>query len=260
MRVVIGIPMYNEETVAKAVLDDILMNLPVHNEIQIVVVDDGSTDQTINILKQYRDIKIIMHTQRRGVSYTIKSLLEYCDCIKATHLLFFPGNYKIIASCIPLFIESAENHQQIHFKGSRFLECSKNEFFRTWKNMAIVISSAFVRMLSNLPITDLTCSARIFNVTSIKGIEYSNLDLWEYSLEQILTIILTNTDIQYFEIPVKFRYTKLRNYSYVSFHNIPSIIIPWIKRYMFKTKYINSEIYNSSTEFTPLPENHLLSS
>jgi len=57
-KVSIIIPAYNEETRIKNCLDSILASSYKKNKIEIVVVDDGSTDNTLKVLKSYR-IKVL---------------------------------------------------------------------------------------------------------------------------------------------------------------------------------------------------------
>ncbi len=57
-KISIIIPAYNEETRIESCLDSILASSYKKNKIEIIVIDDGSTDNTLNVLKRYR-IKVL---------------------------------------------------------------------------------------------------------------------------------------------------------------------------------------------------------
>ena len=66
----IVIPLYNEEKTIRKVLDC----LPNHNSIEIIVVNDDSTDNSlheIEIVQSYRNIKVINHKINRGYGAAI---------------------------------------------------------------------------------------------------------------------------------------------------------------------------------------------
>jgi len=66
----IVIPLYNEEKTIRKVLD----SLPNHNSIEIIVVNDHSTDNSlheIEIVQSYRNIKVINHNVNKGYGAAI---------------------------------------------------------------------------------------------------------------------------------------------------------------------------------------------
>lgn len=64
------IPVYNQEVLVLKALDSI----PKNDDIEIIVINDCSTDNTLNVLYEYqknRDIIILNNETNRGVGYTV---------------------------------------------------------------------------------------------------------------------------------------------------------------------------------------------
>lgn len=66
MDISVVIPVYNRAAYIKKALDSVIRQTCPPAE--IVVVDDGSTDETQSVLATYRDIYVIRHNTNRGVS------------------------------------------------------------------------------------------------------------------------------------------------------------------------------------------------
>lgn len=58
-KVSVVIPAYNEEKNIKACLDSVFSSNYPKNKLEVTVVDDGSVDDTLNILKRYRNVKLL---------------------------------------------------------------------------------------------------------------------------------------------------------------------------------------------------------
>ncbi|MFZ2072575.1 MAG: glycosyltransferase family 2 protein [Minisyncoccia bacterium] len=64
------IPTYNEENRIEGVLKAVIRH-PLINE--IIVVDDGSADNTQNVVKKYQDVSLIIHPKNRGKSAAVST-------------------------------------------------------------------------------------------------------------------------------------------------------------------------------------------
>ena len=87
MNLSIIIPAYNEEENLPALLDTLQEAYPSE---EIIVVDDGSTDNTQKILAEYKGIKVIKHEFNKGNGASVKSGLlaaasDICCIVDADH-------------------------------------------------------------------------------------------------------------------------------------------------------------------------------
>src|SRR3989339_362256 len=68
------IPAYNEANAIKSVLQELKSYLSEKKyQTEIIVVDDGSTDQTNKILRDFKDIKFISHPYNKGYGASLKT-------------------------------------------------------------------------------------------------------------------------------------------------------------------------------------------
>ena len=68
MKISIIIPVFNEEKTISRVLKKIL-NLKLIWKKEVIVVNDGSTDNTLKIIKKFKPRRIISYSQNRGKGY-----------------------------------------------------------------------------------------------------------------------------------------------------------------------------------------------
>lgn len=68
MRLLTAIPIYNEETYLEPVLAEVL-----HQAGDVLVVDDGSTDRTPELLRKFPQVQVIRHPRNRGYGAGLRS-------------------------------------------------------------------------------------------------------------------------------------------------------------------------------------------
>jgi glycosyltransferase involved in cell wall biosynthesis len=104
--VAVVIPCYNVENYVEKAIRSVLEQDTTRN-IQIIAVDDGSTDSTGNILDGYGDNEnvIIVHQENRGLSGARNTGLMYVD---AKYIFFLDSDDYILPDCLERLIEIAE--------------------------------------------------------------------------------------------------------------------------------------------------------
>ena len=76
MKVSIIIPVYNGSKFIRRVLYSILIQS--YSNYEVIIVDDASTDNTLDIIKEFTDhrIKIITHSENKGVGVARQTALK----------------------------------------------------------------------------------------------------------------------------------------------------------------------------------------
>ena len=67
MRLVVQVPCLNEEATLPLVLESIPKSIPGIDEIIVLVIDDGSTDRTVEVARQHGVTHFVRHARNRGL-------------------------------------------------------------------------------------------------------------------------------------------------------------------------------------------------
>lgn len=71
MRVLTAIPVYNEQAHLETVLNEVLRYAG-----DVLVVDDGSTDQTPELLRKFPQVQVVRHERNRGYGAGLRSAFQ----------------------------------------------------------------------------------------------------------------------------------------------------------------------------------------
>ena len=72
-----ALPVFNEAKHLNAVLDEVLRYSD-----HVVVIDDGSTDDTGTLLGQRRDVQVVTHPVNRGYGAALTVGVRLRDCLR----------------------------------------------------------------------------------------------------------------------------------------------------------------------------------
>lgn len=198
MQVIITIPAYNEEKTIGNVLKDIkeVINKEGYNY-KILVVDDGSKDETSEIAKK-EGATVVSHPINFGLAETFKTEIEKCLEMGADIIVHIDADGQYDAKEIPLLIKEIEKGYDLVL-GSRFKgKIEDMPFIKRWGN------KAFSKVLSNIcriKITDGQTGFRAFTKKVAKDINI--ISKHTYTQEQIIKA--TKHKFRIREIPVIFR-------------------------------------------------------
>src|SRR5262245_17485406 len=114
MHVLTAIPVYNEERYLEAVLREVRRYSP-----EILVVNDGSTDHTAELLAQQKGLHVITHAYNRGYGAAIISAFAYALDQNMDVLVTMDCDGQHEPARIPVLLEAI--HDADIVSGSRYL-------------------------------------------------------------------------------------------------------------------------------------------
>lgn len=152
MSVLIGIPAKDEEKTIHKVISEAL------NFGDVLLVDDGSTDNTFNLANE-AGAKLIHHPLNLGYGASISDIFSYAKSKEYDFLVTIDGDSQHLPSEIPNFIQSLKNADVVI--GNRFLANSDTPNYRGFG----------VKAISKLNrVGDSQCGFRAYNKKAIQTI------------------------------------------------------------------------------------------
>jgi len=156
MSVLAVIPAYNEEESIAKVIENLCEFAP---DVDILVVNDGSSDNTAEICKENPHCLLLDMPFNAGLAFTVQTGLRYAAESDYDFALQFDGDGQHRAEYIKdLLAESQKGYDIV--VGSRFHNEKRPVSLRT---IGSVLIGAAMRLTSNIKITDPTSGMRLYN-------------------------------------------------------------------------------------------------
>jgi glycosyltransferase involved in cell wall biosynthesis len=105
MKLAIFIPCLNEEKTLPSVLETIPKKIPGVDDIEVVIIDDGSTDKTVEVAKKYGVKHFVRHAQNKGLAYSFRDGIRKSLEIGADIIVITDGDNQYPQERIPDLIQ-----------------------------------------------------------------------------------------------------------------------------------------------------------
>ncbi len=197
----VAIPIYNEVDFVDPILDEVLKYAP-----RVLVIDDGSSDGTADVLRKRHDVSVINHPKNRGYGAALQSAFQYTmdEGFDGVVTIDCDGQHQ--PKRIPRFIEAAATVDIV--SGSRYLKHYDGDSEPPAERMFINrrITREINRRLG-FDLTDAFCGFKAYRTDALKKLRITDngyampLQLWVEASAASLSVI---------EIPVPLIYLDLK--------------------------------------------------
>ncbi len=197
MKLVIQIPCLNEEDHLGATIADLPREIPGIDEIQILVIDDGSRDDTVGVARRAGVDRIVRFRRRQGLATAFKTGLDIALAMGADIIVNTDADNQYKGSDIPRLIQPIIDGRADMVVGTR--EISEIKDFSPLKKLLQRLGSAVMRFISQTRIPDATSGFRAYNRRA--ALNLNVISLFTYTLETIIQAGKKNFAIEH--VPVK---------------------------------------------------------
>ena len=186
------IPAYNEQENIGEVVEKI-KNIPLGNT-EIIVVDDGSTDNTAEVAKE-KGAVLIRHSKNMGKGF---SLREAISLAKADTVIFIDGDGQDDPSDIPKLLSPLKKDADLVI-GSRWLGILEEKAISKLHFFVTTLITQLINILFSSKITD---SQAGFRCIKRDAFESLGLTAKEYDIETEMLVRAINQKLKVVEVPV----------------------------------------------------------
>jgi glycosyltransferase involved in cell wall biosynthesis len=193
------VPVFNERnTVGEIVRRMRAVELPDDLELEIVIVDDGSSDGTRNVLAQLADstVRVIEHSENRGKGAAVRTGLAACAgdfvLIQDADLEYDPQDWPRLLA--PILAGKARV-----VYGSRFTGERRNMMFLHWVGNRFL--SLVTNVLYNSTLSDMETCYKLLEREVVDGL---HLTANRFDLEPEITAKVLRQKIRIYEVPISY--------------------------------------------------------
>src|SRR4051794_13438463 len=197
MRVSFIVPAYNEAATIEQVLERV-------DELgldrQIVVVDDGSTDETPQILDRWsgRDGIVVVRQRNQGKGAAIRAAIPHLDgditVIQDADMEYDPSD-------IPLLIEPIRRGAADVVFGSRLSGGRAQRAYMFWHLVGNRFLSLLTNVLYNTTISDMETGYKAFRTDVLRSLKLTEN---HFGIEPEITAQVCKAKLRIYEIPIAY--------------------------------------------------------
>src|SRR6266700_431109 len=198
MRVSFLVPAYNEAATIVELLDRVSS---LDLEKQIVVVDDGSTDGTGDLVEQWRSGRndvVFVRQENRGKGAAVRAAIPHVDgelgVIKDEDLEYDPAD-------VPALIEPIERGVADVVFGSRLSGGRPQRAYLFWHLLGNRFLSLLTNVLFNTTLSDMETGYKAFRTDVLRALDLHQDD---FGIEPEITAKVCKRKLRVYELPIAY--------------------------------------------------------
>lgn len=182
MKLIIQIPCYNEEGTLGLTLSELPRELPGIAQIEWLIINDGSSDSTVEVAKSCGVDHIVNFDHNQGLAKAFMAGIDACLQAGADIIINTDADNQYCAQDIPKLIEPILNGEAEIVIGARPIQEIKD--FSPIKKLLQKLGSFVVRIASNTDIPDAPSGFRA--ISRKAALQLNIFNEYTYTLEMII--------------------------------------------------------------------------
>ena len=182
MKLIIQIPCYNEADTLAITLADLPRQVPGFDTVEWLIIDDGSTDDTVSIARKHGVDHVVGHTHNQGLARSFMTGLDACLSLGADVIVNTDADNQYNAADIPALTAPILEQRADIVVGARSIENIDN--FSVTKKILQKLGSWVVRFASKTDIPDAPSGFRAMSRDAARQMVVFND--YTYTLETII--------------------------------------------------------------------------
>lgn len=224
-RVVVFLPAFNEEEVIGSVISRIPRQIHPLIEIKVLVIDDGSKDQTVSAAKKAGADYIVSFAQNQGLGAAVRAGLKECVKLGADIGVMIDADGEYPPEQIPDVIQPILDGAADYTMGSRFLGTIKG--MKLHRRLGNYCFTFIQSLLLRKWIVDGQSGMRGFNRLAMEHAEI----IHDYNYAQVLTLNLVRKGFRVKEVPIDY-HVRTTGHSFIKFKAYVGSVLPAIIKEM----------------------------
>ncbi|MCF8374251.1 MAG: DUF2062 domain-containing protein [Bacteroidales bacterium] len=189
------VPTYNNAST----IAEVLKGIQDYTE-NIIVVNDGSTDNTTNILKEFEYIEVTGYGQNQGKGYAIRTGFKHALKLGFEYAITIDSDGQHYPDDLPSFLDKLEDYKNAILVGSRNLDQEnmpgKNSFGNKFSNF-------WFKVETGMSLPDTQSGYRLYPIKHLKKVRFFTRK-YEFEIEVMVRAAWKGIEI--LPIPVKVYY------------------------------------------------------
>src|SRR5690242_3025025 len=182
MKLIIQIPCLNEAEQLPATLGDLPRAVPGFDAVEWLIIDDGSTDRTIEVARAHGVDHVVRLTNNKGLAAAFQAGIDACLKLDADVIVNTDADNQYDANDIPKLVAPIVRGDADLVVGDRVIDSV--EHFSPLKKRLQHFGSAVVRRASGTDVPDTTSGFRAYNREA--ALQVTVVSKYTYTLESII--------------------------------------------------------------------------
>lgn len=197
MKLIIQIPCYNEEKTLPITYKDLPKQIEGIDKIETLIINDGSTDNTVKIAREIGVNHIVNFNRNKGLARAFSAGIEKCLELSADIIVNTDADNQYCGQDIPKVVKPVVEGKADVVVGDR--QTDKIAHFSWTKKKLQKAGSALVRKLSNTKVVDTVSGFRAFSRDA--AMRLNTLTEFSYTVENLIQ--MGNNKLKIISIPIR---------------------------------------------------------